>query len=189
MGFFLFKTVMFQIIFHRRLDSGNRNSPVTASNRLTFYRTAPKKKMDIDKISNKNMMRVFNRGAKVRRRPYYHKNHKIKRRSPTGRDELAGYRKRKRRWHRKGHPGWKQLDKKLQVSAELQAIIGKPRASRSQVVKLIWRYIRVHKLQKKDNGRIFVPDQKLARVVGNEGRELDGFKMMASVNAHFVKYN
>jgi DNA topoisomerase-1 len=61
--------------------------------------------------------------------------------------------------------------------------------SRGQIVRLIWRYIKDHNLQKQGNGRIFVPDQALARVVGNEGQELDGFKMMAYLNAHIVKDN
>jgi chromatin remodeling complex protein RSC6 len=139
-----------------------------------------------EQIANRN--RIWRRRSKIRQRPYYYRNHKVKRKVQIRPNERAGFRQRRRRFHRRVHPGWKKVTKELRVSADLQAVIGRPRASRGQIVSLIWRYIRDHRLQNRDNGRLFVPDQTLARVVGNEGQLLDGFKIIfAAINAHIIK--
>jgi chromatin remodeling complex protein RSC6 len=131
---------------------------------------------------------IWKRKSKVRHRPYYYRNHKVKRRNPAQPNEQAGFKQRKRRLHKRVHPGWSKVSKELPVSTDLQAVIGRPRASRGQIVSLIWRYIRDHRLQNRDNGRLFVPDQTLAKVVGNEGQLLDGFKIIfAAINAHIIK--
>ena len=131
--------------------------------------------------------RIVRRRIKVRRRPYYYRNHQVKRANPAVPNQRAGFRGRKRRYHTRVHPGWKKVTKVHRVSADLQAVIGVPRASRGQIVSLIWTYIRTHNLKNQVNGRLFVPDETLARVVGNEGQEMDGFRMMAPINQHIIR--
>jgi len=131
--------------------------------------------------------RIFDRRLKVRREPFFRQNHRI--RCKSGTPKMAGFKTKKRKRHHRPNPGWTNVLKPHLVSADLQAIIGRPRASRGQIVSLIWKYIRDHRLQKQGNGRIVIPDQTLARVVGTEGQELHGFKMMASINAHIIKEN
>ena len=52
-------------------------------------------------------------------------------------------------------------------------------------VAAIWRYIKAKKLQVEGRGRFFVPDGRLAKVLGNEGKEVDGLKMMSFLKNHF----
>jgi upstream activation factor subunit UAF30 len=148
----------------------------------------------VNKISSKEKMdvrldrdRVFDRRLKVRREPFFRRNHRIH--SKSGTPKMAGFKTIKRKRHHKANPGWTNILKQHLVSTDLQAVIGRSMCSRGQIVSLIWKYIRDHRLQKQGNGRIFVPDQTLARVVGNEGQELHGFKIMASINAHIIKEN
>ena len=136
-----------------------------------------------------NRQRIWRRVSKIRQRPYYYKNHKVKRKVQIRPNERAGFRQRRRRFHRRVHPGWKKVTKELRASADLQAVIGRPRASRGQIVSLIWRYIRDHRLQNSGNGRLFYPDETLARVVGIQGQLMDGFRMMSYLNAHIMKEN
>ncbi len=131
--------------------------------------------------------RIFDRRLKVRREPFFRQNHRI--RCKAGTPKMAGFKTKKRKRHHKANPGWANVLKPHLVSTDLQAIIGRPRASRCQIVSLIWTYIKENKLQKQGNGRIFVPDQILARVVGNEGEDFDGLGILASVNAHIIKEN
>jgi chromatin remodeling complex protein RSC6 len=136
-----------------------------------------------------NRQRIWRRVSKIRQRPYYYKNHKVKRKVQIRPNERAGFRQRRRRFHRRVHPGWRKVTKELRVSADLQAVIGRPRASRGQIVSLIWRYVRDHRLQNTGNGRLFYPDETLARVVGIQGQLMDGFRMMSYLNAHIMKEN
>jgi chromatin remodeling complex protein RSC6 len=135
------------------------------------------------------MANQVRRRAKVHLRRQYSRDHKIKKRIRSRVNAGARFRQKKRRFHRRAHPGWKKITKEYQVSADLQAVIGRPRASRGQISNLIWRYIRDHHLQNQGNARLFTPDVTLARLVGNQGRLLDGIRMMDVVNAHIVKEN
>jgi chromatin remodeling complex protein RSC6 len=152
---------------------------------LKVNKISSKEKMEnTEPATRSNRDRLFERFLKVRKRPFYNRNRAIKKKTPSA--TTRPYRRLKRRWHRRVHPGWQKFLEEHPVSADLQAVIGRPKASWGQIVSLIWTYIRENKLQKQGNGRIFVPDQALARVVGNEGQELDGFKMMAYLNAHIL---
>ena len=75
------------------------------------------------------------------------------------------------------------LTKRMKLSEELQAIVGKERESRSEVVKDVWKYIKDHKLQDPHNKRFFYPDKLLAKVFGS--KKIFTFKMSALMEPHF----
>ena len=71
------------------------------------------------------------------------------------------------------------------VSTELQAIIGTKKATRPQIVKKLWAYIKSRKCQDSKNKRMIVPDAKLSKVLG--GRPLDMLKIAGHLNKHIKK--
>jgi chromatin remodeling complex protein RSC6 len=52
--------------------------------------------------------------------------------------------------------------KEMHASKELQAIVKEKKISRGAVMKALWKYIKRHKLQNKDSGRIVDCDDKLS---------------------------
>ena len=58
------------------------------------------------------------------------------------------------------------LQKPLQLSEELAAVIGSGPLPRGQVVSKVWEYIRSHNLQNPENRREIVADDQLRRVFG-----------------------
>jgi len=60
------------------------------------------------------------------------------------------------------------LQKPLQPSEELAAVIGSRRSSRGQAVSKIWDYIRSHNLQNPENHREILADDKLRKVFGKD---------------------
>jgi chromatin remodeling complex protein RSC6 len=60
------------------------------------------------------------------------------------------------------------LQKPVQPSEELAAIIGSAPLPRSQVVSKIWDYIRSHNLQNSENRREILADDKLRKVFGKD---------------------
>ena len=60
------------------------------------------------------------------------------------------------------------LQKPLQPSEELAAVIGSAPLPRGQVVSKIWGYIHSHNLQNPENRREILADDKLRRVFGKD---------------------
>ncbi|MBO0737946.1 MAG: hypothetical protein J2P48_15460 [Alphaproteobacteria bacterium] len=60
------------------------------------------------------------------------------------------------------------LQKPLQPSEELGAVIGSRPLSRGQAVSKIWDYIRSHNLQNPENRREILADDKLRKVFGKD---------------------
>ena len=85
------------------------------------------------------------------------------------------------------NPGHENLKKVVQADQILESIAGKNKASRSEFVKLIWKYIKGNKLQDRLDGRFIIPDQKLATLMGSCGERINAFKMMHYIEAHLIK--
>jgi chromatin remodeling complex protein RSC6 len=68
------------------------------------------------------------------------------------------------------------------LSAELAAIVGSKSATRPQVVKQLWVYIKRHKLQDSKKRRIIKPDRKLAEVIGK--KPVDMLKLAGLISKH-----
>lgn len=79
--------------------------------------------------------------------------------------------------------GLSQLD--YHLSPELAEIVGAKKATRPQVVKKLWVYIKAKKLQDHKNRRMINPDKKLGEVLGN--RSIDMLKMAGAISKHLKK--
>lgn len=71
------------------------------------------------------------------------------------------------------------------LSAELAEIVGAKKATRPEVVKKLWVYIKAKKLQDTKNRRMINPDKKLGEVLGN--RSIDMLKMAGAISKHLKK--
>jgi chromatin remodeling complex protein RSC6 len=60
------------------------------------------------------------------------------------------------------------LQKPLQPSKELAAVVGKEPLPRAEAVSRVWAYIKQHQLQNPDNRREILADDKLAVVFGTK---------------------
>ena len=60
------------------------------------------------------------------------------------------------------------LQKPVQPSAALAAVVGPDSLPRTAVVSKVWDYIRTHKLQNPENRREILADDKLRKVFGRD---------------------
>ena len=74
------------------------------------------------------------------------------------------------------------LQKPLQPSEELAAVVGSNPLPRGQVVSKMWEYIRSHDLQNPDNRREILADDKLRRVFGKD--KVTMFEMNKHLTGH-----
>ena len=74
------------------------------------------------------------------------------------------------------------LQKPLQPSEELAAVIGSAPLPRGQVVSKIWEYIHSHNLQNPENRREILADDKLRRVFGKD--KVTMFEMNKHLASH-----
>jgi len=81
---------------------------------------------------------------------------------------------------RKANPA---LLKPYNVSASLEAVIGKGPLPRGQVVKKIWEYIKANGLQDQKNKRMINADAKLLVIFGGK-KQVSMFEMTKLVSAH-----
>ena len=75
-----------------------------------------------------------------------------------------------------------ELQKPVQLSGELEAVIGKGPMTRAQVTSKVWEYIKAHSLQDSKYKRQINPDAKLGAVIGKD--QISMFKMTAAVSKH-----
>ena len=80
---------------------------------------------------------------------------------------------------RKANPA---LLKPLDLSGDLEAVVGKGPMPRSEVVKKLWEYIKKHDLQNPQNKRNILADDKLQPLFGK--KEVTMFEMTKLVSAH-----
>ncbi|MEE4288598.1 MAG: SWIB/MDM2 domain-containing protein, partial [Erythrobacter sp.] len=74
------------------------------------------------------------------------------------------------------------LQKPVQLSPELEAVVGKGPMPRTEVTSKVWAYIKANDLQKATDKRTIVPDAKLGAVIGNE--EINMMKMTGKISKH-----
>ncbi len=72
--------------------------------------------------------------------------------------------------------------KPMNLSPELEAVIGAGPLPRSEVTKKIWEYIKKHDLQNPANKRNILADDKLKAVFGKD--EVTMFEMTKIVSGH-----
>jgi chromatin remodeling complex protein RSC6 len=74
------------------------------------------------------------------------------------------------------------FNRALTPSAELAAVIGTTPQPRTEVVKLMWEYIKANNLQNPKNKRNILADAKLKAVFGKD--EVTMFEMTGLVGKH-----
>ena len=74
------------------------------------------------------------------------------------------------------------LQKPMNLSDELEAIVGKGPMPRTEVTSKVWAYIKANDLQKPTDNRTIVPDAKLGAVIGND--EINMMKMTGKISKH-----
>ena len=75
------------------------------------------------------------------------------------------------------------LMKPLNLSSELEAVVGPGPLPRGQVVKKLWEYIKANNLQNPQNKRNILADDKLKAIFDGKG-EVTMFEMTKLVSAH-----
>jgi len=73
--------------------------------------------------------------------------------------------------------------KPMNLSEDLEAVVGKGPMPRSEVVKGLWVYIKKHGLQDQQNKRNINADDKLKKVFGGKG-QVSMFEMTKLVSKH-----
>ena len=76
----------------------------------------------------------------------------------------------------------KGLAKPMNLSPELQAVVGAGPMPRTEVTKALWVYIKANNLQDPNNKRDIIADEKLQKVFGKD--KVNMFEMTKLVSAH-----
>ena len=76
------------------------------------------------------------------------------------------------------------LQKPVNLSGDLEAVVGKGPMTRAQVTSKVWEYIKANGLQDSNDKRQINPDDKLGAVIGKE--QISMFKMTAAVSKHLT---
>ena len=74
------------------------------------------------------------------------------------------------------------LQKPVNLSPELEAVVGKGPMTRAQVTSKVWDHIKSNSLQDSKDKRMINPDAKLGEVIGKD--QISMFKMTAAVSKH-----
>jgi chromatin remodeling complex protein RSC6 len=74
------------------------------------------------------------------------------------------------------------LQKPVNLSPQLEAVVGKGPLTRAQVTSKVWEYIKANKLQDQTDKRQINPDAKLGAVIDNS--QISMFQMTAAVSKH-----
>lgn len=75
------------------------------------------------------------------------------------------------------------LSKPMNISPELQEIVGAGPMPRTEVTKALWVYIKANNLQDPEDKRTINADEKLKRVFGGK-EKVNMFEMTKLVSAH-----
>ncbi|MBH41722.1 MAG: hypothetical protein CL685_03335 [Candidatus Magasanikbacteria bacterium] len=76
------------------------------------------------------------------------------------------------------------LARPLNLSAELEAVVGKGPLPRTEVVKKMWEYIKKNNLQNPENKRNIFADDNLRPIFGKD--EVNMFEMTKLVSGHLT---
>lgn len=74
------------------------------------------------------------------------------------------------------------LNKPVNLTPELEEVVGKGPLTRAQVTSKVWDHIKANSLQDSKDKRMINPDAKLSKVIGSE--QISMFKMTGAVSKH-----
>lgn len=84
----------------------------------------------------------------------------------------------------KGNAKNNALNKPVNLSPELETVVGKGPMTRAEVTSKVWDYIKGNSLQDEQDKRQINPDDKLGAVIGKD--QISMFKMTAAVSKHLT---
>ena len=103
-------------------------------------------------------------------------------------DFLAPKRRVKRKYNSiRPNPGHYNVTKDVYVCPSLAQIVRARWVSRGQIIKRLWFYIKVKRLQSPGRGRFIIPDERLAACIGFKGVEINAFKLVRELERHILK--
>ena len=76
-------------------------------------------------------------------------------------------------------------DALYKISPEMQVIVGKDTATRTEVVQAIWGHIRAHELQNPSKKKEIICDEKLKKVMGNNA-SIQITEIFKHMQPHFI---
>ena len=76
------------------------------------------------------------------------------------------------------------LQKPVNLTPELEEVVGKGPMTRAQVTSKVWEYIKSKDLQDSKDKRMINPDDKLSEVIGKD--QISMFKMTGAVSKHMT---
>ena len=74
------------------------------------------------------------------------------------------------------------LQKPVNLTDDLEKVVGKGPMTRAQVTSKVWEYIKKHDLQDSKDKRMINPDATLGAVIGKD--QISMFKMTGAVSKH-----
>ena len=77
------------------------------------------------------------------------------------------------------------LQTEVNLSPELEEVVGKGPMTRAQVTSKVWDHIKANDLQDSKDRRMINPDDKLGKVIGD--KQISMFKMTGAVSKHIEK--
>ena len=69
----------------------------------------------------------------------------------------------------------------------LQELTGLASGTRGQYIRAMWQYVIGNNLQLPGNGKMIVPNETFARIMGTPGQAIDGLTMCKYMKGHFLK--
>lgn len=104
--------------------------------------------------------------------------------------KTAYVKKKGKKFGKKGEKGEKATTKRASkgfaLSPELEDLLEVKEATRGEVIKKTWDYIKAHNLQNPKNKREIIPDAKLAKVFGSK-KPIDMMKLSGILGKHIKK--
>ena len=112
---------------------------------------------------------------------------KIKRGALGARTRRRNRRAARKEKRKRAKRGVRKPPKRFKCDRILRDIVGQKTVSMPELAKLLWKYVKENNLQNPKDRRFVIPDKKLARLVGEDVKQLRGFGMMKYAKNHFTK--
>ena len=83
--------------------------------------------------------------------------------------------------------GWANSQKEMRGDQVLLELTGLATGTRGQFVRGVWQYIKANNLQQRYDGRMIVPDETMARLMGTQGQRINAFTMLRHIERHLQR--
>ena len=83
--------------------------------------------------------------------------------------------------------GWANSQKEMRGDQVLLELTGLATGTRGQFVRGVWQYIKANNLQERYDGRMIVPDETMAMLMGTQGQPINAFTMLRHIERHLQR--